>query len=123
MAETTIEWADFTFNPWEGCTKVSPACKNCYAETRAKRYGTVEWGPGKPRRRTSPANWQKPLQWNKKAENAKVRPRVFCAAVVVPLLFKQWGEHDAACVRVGKKTAGRILDGVTHDGFPEVCRG
>jgi hypothetical protein len=27
-----IEWTDHTFNPWIGCTKVSPACDNCYAE-------------------------------------------------------------------------------------------
>ena len=81
MAETTIEWADFTFNPWEGCSKISPACKNCYAETRANRFVTVEWGPGKTRRRTSPANWRKPLRWNKNAEGAKERPRVFCASL------------------------------------------
>lgn len=50
MAETTaISWADKTFNPWVGCTKVSPGCDNCYAEgcTKAKRLhpdagGTVE---------------------------------------------------------------------------------
>lgn len=34
-AETGIEWADATVNVWEGCTKVSPACKNCYAETNS----------------------------------------------------------------------------------------
>lgn len=33
MAENTaIEWADHTFNPWTGCTKVSPGCDHCYAE-------------------------------------------------------------------------------------------
>lgn len=67
MAEATkIEWADSTFNPWIGCTKVSPACDHCYAEnlmdTRLKR---VQWGAGKPRKLTSQANWNKPLQWNK----------------------------------------------------------
>lgn len=32
MAENSkIEWTDHTFNPWIGCTKVSPGCKNCYA--------------------------------------------------------------------------------------------
>jgi len=60
-----IEWCDHTFNPWEGCTKVSPGCANCYAEARNKRYGLDNWGPGKPRRRTSEANWRKPVQWNK----------------------------------------------------------
>ena len=40
MAENSkIEWCDHTFNPWVGCTKVSPACDHCYAEGWAKRYG------------------------------------------------------------------------------------
>jgi protein gp37 len=34
-----------------------------------------------------------------------------CSLFGVPFHFKQWGEHDSAGVRVGKKTAGRILDG------------
>lgn len=36
---TSIEWATATWNPWYGCTKVSPACDNCYAERWAKRCG------------------------------------------------------------------------------------
>lgn len=40
MAKTTkIQWADATWNPFIGCTKVSPACDNCYAENWAKRCG------------------------------------------------------------------------------------
>ena len=40
MAETTtIEWTDSTWNPWQGCTKVSLGCDNCYAETLTKRWG------------------------------------------------------------------------------------
>lgn len=41
--DTKIEWADDTVNPWWGCVAVSPACKHCYAESWAKRYG-VGWG-------------------------------------------------------------------------------
>lgn len=63
---TEIAWADSTFNPFIGCTAVSPACDNCYAREYAKRFGIAEWGPGKPRVRTSAANWKKPLQWNDK---------------------------------------------------------
>lgn len=29
---TKIEWADHTFNGWEGCTKVGPGCDHCYTE-------------------------------------------------------------------------------------------
>lgn len=82
MAENTkIEWADHTFNPWTGCTKVGPGCDHCYAEGWAKRSGQVQWGPGTARRRTSAANWKKPLAWNAEAERLGVRYRVFCASL------------------------------------------
>jgi protein gp37 len=82
MAEhTKIEWADHTFNPWTGCTRVSPACQHCYAETWAKRSGLVEWGPHADRRVTSPAVWRQPLKWNAAAAAAGTRPRVFCASL------------------------------------------
>lgn len=52
MAENSlIEWTDHTFNPWIGCTKVSPACDNCYAaEMMDTRYGRARWGAGDPTR-------------------------------------------------------------------------
>jgi protein gp37 len=63
-----ISWTDSTFNPWIGCTKVSPGCANCYAETLMDtRYGRVKWGKGNPRERTSEANWKNPLQWNRQS--------------------------------------------------------
>jgi protein gp37 len=70
MAETKIEWADYTFNPWIGCTKVDELCAHCYAEMQDKfRAWTAEgWGKGKPRKRTSAANWKLPLRWNKLAQ-------------------------------------------------------
>lgn len=82
--KTKIEWCDHTFNPWEGCQKVSPGCDHCYAETRNARFsgGTaVNWGPDAPRRLTSLANWAQPLRWNKEAERLGVRYRVFCASL------------------------------------------
>lgn len=80
MAENSkIEWTTHTFNPWIGCTKVAPPCDNCYAEALATRYGWVKWGG--PRKRTSEANWRKPLQWAKAAKAAGVRHRVFCASL------------------------------------------
>jgi protein gp37 len=89
MSENSkIEWTDHTFNPWEGCQKVGPGCDHCYAETRNARFGggvAVNWGPGAPRRRTSSANWRKPLAWNAAhaeffAEHGR-RQRVFCASL------------------------------------------
>ncbi|QOZ25347.1 DUF5131 family protein [Bradyrhizobium sp. CCBAU 51753] len=82
MAENSkIEWTDHTFNPWIGCQKVSPGCDRCYAESLAKRYGWVEWGPHGERKRTSAANWKKPRQWAAAARGASRRPRVFCASL------------------------------------------
>ena len=83
MAENSkIEWCDHTFNPWIGCTKVSPACDNCYAERDMDhRFGRVKWGAGQERSRTTVQNWNKPKRWNKEAENADRRPRVFCASL------------------------------------------
>src|SRR4051812_12331135 len=44
-ATSTIEWTDATWNPVRGCTKISPGCKHCYAETFAERFRGV---PGHP---------------------------------------------------------------------------
>lgn len=109
MAETTISWTSgpngeqgYTFNPWVGCARVSPACDGCYAAFMMEtRMGRVTFGgPGKgvgTRDRTSKANWSKPLTWNKLAgarmaswdalppEKRRgprpVRPMVFCASL------------------------------------------
>ena len=80
MKNTKIEWAHHTFNPWIGCTKVSPGCANCYAESLMdQRMGVAKWGPGNPRHRTK--TWGDPVKWNREAENAAERPRVFCASL------------------------------------------
>src|ERR1051326_4190826 len=79
--DSKIEWTDHTFNPWTGCTKVSPACANCYAEAWAKRTNIVKWGPNAERRRTSESNWRQPLIWDCDAAKAGERKRVFCASL------------------------------------------
>ena len=51
MAENTkIEWCNHTVNLWWGCSKVHTGCKNCYAESLAKRYGDDVWGDSKNRK-------------------------------------------------------------------------
>ena len=77
-----IEWTDHTFNPWIGCTKVSPACDGCYAENLMDlRYGRVKWGAGEDRKRTAPANWRKPIAWNRAAALKDGPTFVFCASL------------------------------------------
>lgn len=82
MAENSkIEWTDHTFNPWWGCTRVSPACKHCYADTWAHRLGLELWGQRADRRFFGDAHWSGPLRWNREAKIAGVRARVFCASM------------------------------------------
>lgn len=45
MSESSIEWTEHTWNPVTGCTKVSPGCKHCYAETMARRLQAMR-APG-----------------------------------------------------------------------------
>lgn len=79
--DSRIEWTQHTFNPWWGCTKVSPGCKYCYAETWAKRIGQHVWGPKAKRRDLTDNYWRQPIAWNKEAAGATQRPRVFCASM------------------------------------------
>lgn len=81
MAETTeISWAHSTFNPWIGCTKVSPGCDNCYAKTLMDdRYGRVKWGAGEARSLTK--TWGEPRRWNRLAQASGQPWRVFCASL------------------------------------------
>jgi protein gp37 len=83
MGLTTIEWAHYTFNPWIGCTKVSPGCANCYAERDwDKRRHRVAWGRGKPRSRTTAEYWRNPYKWDKAAALTGERRRVFCGSLM-----------------------------------------
>ena len=83
MAEIAkIEWRNHTFNPWMGCTRVSPGCDNCYAEAReGKRLKRVNWGAGEPRRRTAESTWAQPRRWNRQAQIGGSRPFVFCSSL------------------------------------------
>ena len=81
MAENSkIEWCDHTFNPWVGCTNISPGCDHCYAEGWAKRTGQAGLWSGE-RRRTSASYWRQPLRWDLYAERAEIRAKVFCASL------------------------------------------
>lgn len=63
-----IEWTDATWNPVRGCTKISPGCKHCYAETFAERFRGVPGHPFEfgfdlrlvPEKLTDPIRWATP---------------------------------------------------------------
>ncbi len=64
-SSSDIEWTDATWNPVRGCTKISPGCKHCYAETFSERFRGV---PGHPFEqgfdlRLVPEKLAEPLRW------------------------------------------------------------
>jgi len=87
--KTAIAWCDHTFNPWWGCRRLSPSCKNCYAGTFAENRCGELFFPASastddedvPIRVTSAANWREPLKWDRKAAEAGIRRTVFCASM------------------------------------------
>lgn len=99
-----------------------------------KRLKHVEWGPGKPRKRTSKANWKKPLKWDREAKESGVRRRVFCASLAdvfdneVP---QEWRDELWALIKatphldwiiVTKRigNAKKMLPADWNDGYPNV---
>lgn len=85
---TEISWTDHTFSPWWGCTKVSPACDHCYADTFSRRVGFSDtgskfpiWGKDAQRRFFSDKHWGELLKWNRDAQRAGVRRNVFCGSM------------------------------------------
>lgn len=108
--DSKIEWTTHTFNPWRGCTKVSPGCRNCYAETFSGRNSSTlgVWGPQGTRVVAAEAAWKEPPKWNRQAAadlanwqravqecrseydavGPYTRPRVFCASLAD--VFEDW---------------------------------
>ncbi|MDD2763010.1 MAG: DUF5131 family protein [Opitutaceae bacterium] len=68
--DSKIEWTDSTWNPVRGCSKVSPGCKHCYAETFAERFRGVKGHPFEfgfdlrlvPEKLGDPIRWSTPLK-------------------------------------------------------------
>lgn len=68
MADNSkIEWTDSTWNPVRGCTKISPGCTHCYAETFAERFRGVKGHPYEQGfdLRFVPEKLGEPLRWSK----------------------------------------------------------
>ena len=65
---TKIEWADATWNPVTGCSKITSGCDNCYAERFSERFRGVPYHPFengfdltlRPARLTQPLSWKVP---------------------------------------------------------------
>jgi protein gp37 len=81
--KTGIAWTDHTANFWMGCFKVSPGCKNCYAETLTKnRMGLDVWGPADSTPRKAVKGVYKSVaSWNR-ASDASAPSKVFVGSLM-----------------------------------------
>jgi protein gp37 len=71
MADAThIEWADATWNPWYGCKKISPGCKNCYMYREMKHYGRDPFTVTR-----SKTKFSDPLKWANKVRQGGHGPK------------------------------------------------
>ena len=127
-AEPLLETVDLRLHRIDGTT-VDDLCDECGERHEGRcDYPGIDWvvigGESGPKARPMHPQWARDL-------------RDQCAAAGVPFLFKQWGEWVGAkgipgkipvghvfndgyqMLRVGKKAAGRLLDGVKHDGYPQ----
>ena len=96
--DSPIEWTHHTFNPWWGCLRVSQGCKHCYADTWAKRFGDDLWSARSERKFFGDAHWREPLKWQREANQAGGRRRVFCASMGD--VFEDRAELDAHRARL-----------------------
>ena len=114
--KSAIEWTDSTWNPVTGCTKVSPGCKHCYAETFAERWRGI---PGHPYKqgfdlRLWPDRIDMPLMWK--------RPRtifvnsmsdLFHEKVPLPFIQRVFETMEKACwhtFQILTKRSKRLAD-------------
>src|SRR3989304_8639963 len=119
-ATTSIEWTDATWNPVRGCTKVSPGCKNCYAETFAERRRRL---PGHAYEqgfapRLGPGSLDMPRKW-KQPRRIFVNSMsdLFHAEVpdeYIGRVFDVMRECPQHTFQVLTKRAARMRDAVTH---------
>ena len=84
MSESTIiAWTTRTWNPWRGCTKISPGCKNCYMFTAQERYGR------NPKEVVRTKTWGDPVKWQRQAAAAGETEMVFTCS------WSDWFHADA----------------------------
>lgn len=81
--KTIISWTNRTWNPWRGCTKISPGCKNCYMFTAQTRYGND------PSVVVRTKTWKDPFRWQRDAEKSDRQELIFTCS------WSDWFHKDA----------------------------
>ena len=96
-----IEWTKHTWNPWQGCTKISPGCKNCYMYRDRLRYGQDPYTVV----RSKPNTFNKPLSWKEPA-------LVFTCSwsdFFIEEAYKKWGNDALEIIYNTKHLTYQIL--------------
>jgi protein gp37 len=118
--QTRIEWTDATWNPIRGCTKISPGCTHCYAETFAERFRGVAGHPYERGfdLRTVPGKLAEPLRW-RASRMVFVNsmsdlfhrdvPEDYIREVVRIMLLADWHTYQVLTKRSGRMR--ELLDG------------
>lgn len=113
MSVTSIPWCDYTLNEWEGCTKVSEGCAECYAEKRDRRHmheKRSHWGKGAPRWRTSESTRHAPYRWNKNPFLCNVCGKPFKALNRSGTHYQNCWHNDQASYHRARVFLGSLMD-------------
>jgi protein gp37 len=130
--KSAIEWTEATWNPVTGCTKVSPGCDNCYAETFAERWRGI---PGhayengfdltlRPERLDQPLRWRRPRMIFVNSMSDLFHERV--PLTFIKRVFEVMGAADHHTFQVLTKRPGRmasVLEQVQPSPLPNVWLG
>jgi protein gp37 len=111
--DSAIEWTDATWNPVRGCTKISPGCKHCYAETFAERFRGVKGHPYEqgfdirlvPEKLAEPLRWRTPRMIFVNSMSDLFHDNVpdnYIAAVVRVMVAANWHTYQVLTKRSGR---------------------
>jgi len=111
-----IEWTDATWNPVRGCSKISPGCTNCYAETFAERFRGVPGHPYEngfdlrliPEKLGEPLGWGSPRMIFVNSMSDLFHPDVpddYIAAVAKVMTVANWHTYQVLTKRPGRMAA------------------
>lgn len=111
--QSKIEWTEATWNPVRGCTKISPGCKHCYAETFAERFRGVKGHPYErgfdlrpvPDKLAAPLRWRTPKMIFVNSMSDMFHERVpdeYIVAVARVMAAANWHTYQILTKRAGR---------------------
>ncbi|MCB1226627.1 MAG: DUF5131 family protein [Verrucomicrobiales bacterium] len=125
MADNSkIEWTDATWNPVRGCTKISPGCAHCYAETFAERWRGIKGHPFEfgfdlrlvPEKLADPLKWSIPRRIFVNSMSDMFHegiPKDYIAKVAAIMRIADWHIYQVLTkrpARMERLLKGRLMD-------------